>query len=75
MMRSCTRTNSSPMMWRFRSGSRDAGERGQELLLRRARRRCPGMRAHEIGFAFAHQAGIDVDAAHAVGAQRARGRA
>ena len=30
------------------------------------------MRPHEIGLALAHQAGIDVDAAHALGAQRAQ---
>ena len=54
-----------------------AGERRQELLLGvldrdRARAQRVEHAAHELGFAFAHQPGIDVDAAHARPAPSAR---
>ena len=71
MMRSCTRTNSSPMMWRFCSGSvtpASAARNCSSRVLHGDARHAP----HEIGLALAHQAGIDVDAAHAIGSERAR---
>ena len=71
MMRSCTRTNSSPMMWRLLLRIGDPGQRGQKLLLGVLHREVAHA-PHEIGLALAHQAGVHVHAAHAVGPQRPR---
>ena len=69
-MRSCTRTNCSPMTWRFNSGSRTSSSGARNSASQRAMSTTPEPNRRkrtldEFGLTFAHEAGIDVDAAHA----------
>ena len=76
-MRSCTRTNCSPMMWRLSSGSRtdSSGSRNSCFAagdLDHARAELREGALDELRFAFAHEPGIHVNAAHPLGPERAQ---
>ena len=77
MMRSCTRTNCSPITCRLSSGSRTDSSGVEKFLFAardfdHARAQLAESAFDEFRFAFAHQPGIDVNAAHPLGPERAQ---
>ena len=70
-------TNCSPMMWRFVSGSVTPSSARQKLGFglfhaKSGRAELREKPPHVGGFAFAHQAGVDVDAVDAIRPERAQ---